>query len=769
MPGIQDIGNGYGYLYMTEVDGTTIRASQPNTKTGAKFMRSAGIIVAPFAAKRSAIGYFIITGVPGTGNITGISVNGSDQIGSGFTVTGLTPEQAAQLAAAAINAFSPGSGFDFTAIAIGPKVLIIAPPSAGSSVNGYAIALTDSGGPVITWTSVPLGNGGDESGVYDSLLGNRFFLNADYGPSGVSGETPASPTSLTGSVEISKYMIDRGQQVGVFNVDATVSLYALTNLDRSGIITKLNVAPGSGITDTVVVIDPTDFVDGDQIFIQSNDPANTITLESAPTTSITGLTPNIYLTDDVSWVSNRYSSIVLQFKYLDGIGPCFVELSRSLAKIPQVLIGQTLYVSKLGDDAIAILYNAGFHYKTITAARTAATAGDTIVVFPGIYDESQLQKDGVNYYFMPGASINTTSNIFQLTTETMVVDGFGDFVASSGTVVSLNGACNFTMRCKSMQGAIGISIAGAAISNIEVFNSVTSAFRCVNVNGTGVHFIKIKKLILTAAPLSFSFSTSVHLRCFLFSGTLYLESEEMSQTVGGSASIYIDSITSTGSVTFKCPKIINRFTTFVTTTIALANAINYFKFIGNVYCDGVSSKANAILSVVPSQSVQYVLLDTGEIRTEDGYAYCSTAGRVNCQMSGDIYCKTANIADPDFPIPAAIQLGGEGPFPGSQSTFYFKRGSINQFKTGSVCIYKRMQSTGGLQIDNICKLQNTQLYSSDTGFDSIEGDAPVGPAINSIIISDVISNLAVDANITVNGGTMIIEPLLVSTFPPSIF
>lgn len=49
-------------------------------------------------------------------------------------------------------------------------------------------------------------------------------------------------------------------------------------------------------------------------------------------------------------------------------------------------------------------------YSTIKAAVADATSGDLIIVLPGLYDEYDLAKNGVNYYFYPGAIVQPTFN-----------------------------------------------------------------------------------------------------------------------------------------------------------------------------------------------------------------------------------------------------------------------------------------------------------------------------------------------------------------------
>lgn len=50
-------------------------------------------------------------------------------------------------------------------------------------------------------------------------------------------------------------------------------------------------------------------------------------------------------------------------------------------------------------------YDATKPFATLTAAKTAAVSGDVIVVQPGIYNERNLAKNGVDWYFFPGSQI----------------------------------------------------------------------------------------------------------------------------------------------------------------------------------------------------------------------------------------------------------------------------------------------------------------------------------------------------------------------------
>lgn len=86
-----------------------------------------------------------------------------------------------------------------------------------------------------------------------------------------------------------------------------------------------------------------------------------------------------------------------------------------------VTVSNTLFVDENGDDATAIKGRLDKPYRTLYAAKTGSTSGDTIYVFPqtitydnrnatgnqwnGRTNEIDLWKNGISYYFSPGTKI----------------------------------------------------------------------------------------------------------------------------------------------------------------------------------------------------------------------------------------------------------------------------------------------------------------------------------------------------------------------------
>ena len=114
----------------------------------------------------------------------------------------------------------------------------------------------------------------------------------------------------------------------------------------------------------------------------------------------------------------------------DGSGLTGISAGTSLT--------QSLFVSPSGDDGTATVGDLHLPFQTILGATGSANIGDTIIVYPGTYtDNDNILKDGVNYYFYPGAIVEpTTATTFTLggnSTYTYPVNvrGAGTFICNT--------------------------------------------------------------------------------------------------------------------------------------------------------------------------------------------------------------------------------------------------------------------------------------------------------------------------------------------------
>lgn len=94
-------------------------------------------------------------------------------------------------------------------------------------------------------------------------------------------------------------------------------------------------------------------------------------------------------------------------------------------------------------------------FASLSAAQTAASSGDTIIVEPGSYTGVSLGKNGVNWHFITGSEVTTTGtgSIWADGGNVMAYEVTGDGVfrhagTLAGQVVYLTAASTVTMRCR---------------------------------------------------------------------------------------------------------------------------------------------------------------------------------------------------------------------------------------------------------------------------------------------------------------------------------
>src|SRR3989304_811953 len=139
MAGYQDFGNGSGFLYIVNPDGTTINSSIINDRSGAQAVLVKALTASPSSGETLASATVLVN--VGAGTITTCTVNGVDVMGA-TAATGATVALLAASLASKINATI--SVPDYTAVVIGSgldTVQIKALPGSGSTPNGYVVAV----------------------------------------------------------------------------------------------------------------------------------------------------------------------------------------------------------------------------------------------------------------------------------------------------------------------------------------------------------------------------------------------------------------------------------------------------------------------------------------------------------------------------------------------------------------------------------------------------------------------------------------------------
>lgn len=141
----------------------------------------------------------------------------------------------------------------------------------------------------------------------------------------------------------------------------------------------------------------------------------------------------------------------------------------------EITIGNTLFVSKLGVDGTGERQNLTKHFLTVTAALAKAKDGDTIVIYPGTYDEGVLTVTDINLSIIAVGDVTLKSNI--------------TVSNASGSIVDLNIKGEFLKLLQSNEAVIGINATAAIDLYIECdsIDSGTSVVDFINTVGNLLH------------------------------------------------------------------------------------------------------------------------------------------------------------------------------------------------------------------------------------------------------------------------------------------
>ena len=263
--GIKDLGNGLGYVYITDPEGVDVSYSVENTCDNVRD------IIKPIAASsgsvgsnKSGTGEISVDSISGTGAINGITVNGVPQISDPISVSGLNEQQVAVAIKEAINNYNGGvEGADYTAVNQFTTVVLVSDESVGADVNGFTIVVSSTDPPNIITTTTPITGGSSNEEVYDESCGNRFFLDSDYGATDCAGEGEAVEGDLTNSIEITNEIIVQGIQSDIKTEQLSI-VKGFISPTRKALVSYIEIDTESmSATDTLQSINPSGYSDGD--------------------------------------------------------------------------------------------------------------------------------------------------------------------------------------------------------------------------------------------------------------------------------------------------------------------------------------------------------------------------------------------------------------------------------------------------------------------------------------------------------------------------
>jgi len=387
MSNIAKLGNNSGNIIVLRPTVNTVIASFPNSIPGGRQAINHALASGAFGGNVSAHGSITITDLTGAvgQSITDVTIGGENQVGANVTVGSTDTTVYAALLAAAINSFTPGVGPNYSAFSIANVVTVNAPPSSGSTVNGSAIGVSQTGVDILN-TPLPIDNGSESDSPQDKVFGYRYILNA----------TPGSGAlDFAGGEDITRFIVMRGMQ-SVIDTQTAVIGVGQTSLTVQRTMVSMNILLSAGATETINTISTDEYSIGDQILLSN------VTGGSAVTINETG---NIVLANSLDFVSGG-PEVVLGLKLTDISGTLkWTEVFRAPnivisvatmrnALIPQGQIGSAEVIMTGGAQAIpAYLAGVDPWYVVVTGnpvltglfniptpSTTGAIAGDTFTV-----------------------------------------------------------------------------------------------------------------------------------------------------------------------------------------------------------------------------------------------------------------------------------------------------------------------------------------------------------------------------------------------------
>lgn len=226
----------------------------------------------------------------------------------------------------------------------------------------------------------------------------------------------------------------------------------------------------------------------------------------------------------------------------------------SLETVQLVKTGNLLWVDAVnGNDGTAQRGRMQLPYLTLSAAKTAAQSGDTVVVLPGTYNEKNLAKNGVNWHFFNGAVIaysgGASGGVFDTGYAggacTFMISGNGIFKVVSepspmAVVKSNYGGDNIKIECDRIEG-LGSALDACGTVLIRCNELKCTSAACVvtyttasvmlyvhRITATGGHAIEVSGGTLEVVARYITSSAGRGIR--FNSGTLFVTAFEISSS-----------------------------------------------------------------------------------------------------------------------------------------------------------------------------------------------------------------------------------------------
>lgn len=156
--------------------------------------------------------------------------------------------------------------------------------------------------------------------------------------------------------------------------------------------------------------------------------------------------------------------------------PTTVTINSTGSSTATIFQNNTLFVDQqYGNNATAQREVLTLPYQTISAAVSAAIAGDLIYVLPGTYNGVNISTSiNLNYYFADGTTINGSTGvpIFNINGGTISVSGSGVF--NNNIFLTTNGG-NFSAEFKTVTGSITMGAGTLSMKGLSYTGNLNSS------------------------------------------------------------------------------------------------------------------------------------------------------------------------------------------------------------------------------------------------------------------------------------------------------
>mgnify|MGYP003644552881 CR=1 FL=1 len=504
------LGNGNGYLYITDFTGANIVSSFENNLGGASQFKAQASSDIPLSTGTSAFMTITVSGISGSGTVTAVNVTrgaaASNQIGATINFTGATTNAGlATLIAAGINSHDPGGiAPDYTAIANGAVVTMIAP--IGSEGNGDTVALLKTG--TVTFASITAGGG---FSVGNDSSNRRYYVDVT---------SAATASAFTASKEeMTSEVVPKSAQSGI--PSQTISIVSdKVTYDRKGRMCYVRVTTEGGTaTDDIINIEAVGMADGDMAVLMRSTAGQTLTVRSTGNLNLSGSPTDFVIDADNKsiWFTYRSSSDkweeIFRTSVEDitdaGLRTAGISVGKSGSVTKTILAAGGTTTLLPGTDAKDVVWNGTGVTLLGSAVLTAggspingdpfyihylpvsATGGNTVTIFGQVLSENQATQGVLAFAFY-----DTTASVWRAR---IAVDAAINYVengkipnseiqaaklANSGVSAGTYSLANLTVNA---QGLVTSATSGVGSSGGILHSQVSDIATAANTSLTDLH------------------------------------------------------------------------------------------------------------------------------------------------------------------------------------------------------------------------------------------------------------------------------------------